>query len=419
MPLTSRTKHLKQKLSELVKSQHFIIHYGLRNPPVGRGLASDGVRDRVLVLTYLHALESLYNTMTSHPWGREPPEVDDSGRTHVYVFGDNPITTFDNDSLLPEIFLPCRSKEPTTQSELLRAAAEAVHEGAHLFNFRKRPYYDLSTEPWVWFDEGIAVLMETLVVAGNPDYCRFLVDWIDTPETPLDDEEAKYQSGMFVRYLAKMLGPEIVNQVWNESMPNEGPIEAMQRLMALMPRPETFLSADPAVKDIFASGYCLDPYFIWDHESASLAPDIFFRFGERAVSETFVLSPGSTVRAEDALDHLACRYYRFYLKEGVGSVRVELMPEGRVNTTKLKGEVVAVTTERTRLLAVALSQVAEDSEGKESGREVPLSATLSLPSPEKIDHLVLVLSNCGVKSSTKFFNDHDDDKGYFINVTAT
>jgi len=408
MALTFRTQHLKQKLTESLKSEHFVIHYGMRNPREGRGLASDGVRDRVLVLTYLHALESLYNTMTGHPWGREPPPVDGSKRTHVYVFGDNPITTFDSNTLVPEIYLPCRSKEPTTQSELLRAAAEAVHEGAHLFNFRKRPYYDLSTEPWVWFDEGIAVLMETLVAAGNPDYCRFLVDWIDNPETPLDDEEAKYQAGMFMRYLVKRVGPEIVNQVWNDSLPHEDPIEALQRLM---PQPETFLSADPAVKDIFGSGYCIDPYFIWDHESAALAPDIFFRFGERAVSETFVLTPGKTAQLEDALDHLACRYYRFYLKKGVKGVRVELMPEEGAAGTKLKGELVVVTTDRTRLPAEALSQ-----SGSESG---PLSVAIGSLNPDSIDHLVLVLSNCGVKSSAKFFSDHDDVKGYAVSVSAT
>jgi hypothetical protein len=414
LPAT-RIEDLKKKLTESLKSEHFIIHYGLRNPPEGRGLASDGVRDRVLVLTYLHALESLYNAMTGHPWSRQPPAVDGSDRTHVYVFGDNPLTTFDGVTMLPEIYLPCRSKEPTTQSELLRAAAEAVHEGAHLFNFGKRPYYDSSTEPWVWFDEGIAILMETIVAAGNPDYCRFLVGWIDTPETPLDDEDAKYQAGMFMRYIVKRLGPEIVNRVWNESLPGEGPIDALQRLMPTMKRPETFLSADPAVRDIFASGYCIDPYFIWDHESASLAPDIFFRFGERAVSETFVLTPGKTASAKgDTLDHLACRYYRLYLKGGVGALRVEMMPDGGVASTALKGEVVVVTTERTRLPAVALSQ-----SGPEDDRQGPLSAVLGSLEPNKIDHVVLVVSNCGVKSSEKFFSGHDDNKGYVVNVYAS
>jgi hypothetical protein len=80
---------------------------------------------------------------------------------------------------------------------------------------------------------------------------------------------------------------------------------------------------------------------------------------------------------------------------------------------------VAVTTERTRLLPITLSQTGRNGEGEDGGREAPLSATLNLPNPEKIDHLVLVLSNCGVKSSTKFFNDHDDDKGYLISVSTT
>ncbi|MBA3241709.1 MAG: hypothetical protein H0T60_10835 [Acidobacteria bacterium] len=417
MARASHTQHLKQKLTEALMSDHFIIHFGLRNPPQGKGLSSDGVRDRVVVLTYLHALESLYDTMMGSPWNRDPPEVDETGRTHVYVFGDKALTTFDKKSLIPEIYLPCRSTEPTTHAELLRATASAVHEGAHLLNFRARPYYDFNSEPWVWFDEGMAVLMETLVAAGNHDYCRFLVGWIDTPETSLDDGDAMYQAGMLVRYLAKRLGPDLVNRVWNESRPDEGPIDALQRLM---PQPETFLSADPAVKDIFASGYCIDPYFIWDHESASLAPDIFFRFGERAISESVSLAPGGSHRIEGALDHLACRYYRFYLKGGVKRLWVWLSPEGDPDVTQLKAELAVITRERARRPAVALSRGGAGGGGGADAMNAEsraLSVALDKLRPDEIDHLVLVVSNCGVKPSAKF-HDHDDDKSYVINVTA-
>lgn len=414
MARASHTQPLEQRLTESLRSEHFIIHFGLRNPPQGRGLAPDGVRDRVLVLTYLQALESLYSTMTGPPWNREPPEVDDTGRTHVYVFGDKALTTFDRKSLIPEIYLPCRSAEPTTHAELLRATASAVHEGAHLFNFRRRPYYDFDSKPWIWFDEGMAVLMETLVAAGNHDYCRFLVGWIDSPETSLDDEEAMYQAGMFVRYLAKKVGPEIVNKVWNESLPDEGPIDALQRLMPQMAEPETFLSADPAVRDIFASGYCIDPYFIWDHESASLAPDILFRFGERAVSETALLAPKDSHRMKGALDHLACRYYRFYLGEGVTRLRVEMRPGEDPHATQLKAELAVVKKGRVRTPVAALARCAEGNGGAGGGA---LSVTLGVR-PEEIDHLVLVVSNCGVKSSAQYVSAHDDDKSYVIEASA-
>src|SRR5436309_2260613 len=169
-----------------MESEHFVVHFGLRNPRSGRGLGPGGVGDPVLVRTYLSALERLYRTLKSPPWNREEPVTDASGKTCVYVcdlaqigFTD-PVTVLDRDGV-PYIGLPCRSREPLTDAVFRRAAAEAVHEATHVFNAQQRPFDAFESQWWAWLDEAIATYMESRVLPGNQDYFRFLPDWIDHP----------------------------------------------------------------------------------------------------------------------------------------------------------------------------------------------------------------------------------------------
>src|SRR5688572_9247374 len=104
----------------VLESDHFILYFGLRNPVNGKGLGVAGVRDRVVVLTYLEALERLYSVMTSPPWNRKPPIVDKSGKTRVYIYNSEigPYTAEDAfadteppGGRVPYIVLLCRRSE--------------------------------------------------------------------------------------------------------------------------------------------------------------------------------------------------------------------------------------------------------------------------------------------------------------------
>lgn len=405
-------REIKQIMAELpltLESQHFVFHYGLRNPLRGVGMGINGVRTKLVVVTYLEALEGLYQTMLSSPWNREPPPTDSSKKTHVYILDSSPFTAYNRD-YVPFIVLSSRSSEPTTQAELHRAAAEAVHEGTHLFNYTKRPMHDLNSPAWEWFDEGHAMLMEMLVAPGNPDYFRFLTNWIDMPEMPLDDPDAHYMSGMFVRYLSKRMGCEFVNNVWTGSEPNEVPLTTLERLM---PEGQKFLSANPDDKDLFASGYCIDPYFIWDHGHPGVAPDVFLRYGERAISESCLLNSSEKVDIGGDLDHLACRYYRFFLRSNVQSLEVVLDPEESARNTPFKAEIVAITKERERKAHYLLRAPANG--GDPSHR---LSVQLTDLDPDQLDHLVLVVSNCGTQSKKQSRWAHDDNKEYTIRAST-
>jgi hypothetical protein len=411
MTLQRRMRSLLKSLPPSLHSEHFSFHYGLLNPLQGTGLGAHGVRNKVIIVAYVEALEALYKAMTSPPWSRTPPVTDATGCTHVYVLDSSPLTAITSDEI-PFIVLSCRSNEPTTQGELHRAAAEAVHEGTHLFNYTERPMSDPNSGPWVWFDEGLAMLMEMLVVPGNPDYFRFLMNWIDMPEIPLDDPEGQYQSGMFIRYLANKMGAAFVNSVWTKSRIKESPIDTLQRLM---PKGQKFISANPADRDLFASGYCLDPYFIWEHGHGLVAPDVFIRYGERAISESKLLNAKYESQIKGRLDHLACRYYRFFLKSGVSNVEIAFQPQVNGVPTPFKAEVTIVNKNTQRSESLPLR-------AKKNGNLLkgPLHATLTALDPDEIDHLVMVVSNCGTKSyNGGDVTNHDDGKEFTIQVTAS
>lgn len=407
MPLPKNIKDVIQRLVLIFESDHFIVHYALRNPQVGRGLGPDGVGDKSLISTYVKALESLYNALTSAPWDRDPPILGVSGKTHVYVFNcGGPFTTYDSKKI-PYIVLSSRNNEPTKQGELCRARSEAVHECTHLFNYTQRPLHDLNSRLWDWFDEGMAVQMEMLVASDHPDYFRFLPDWIDSPEMPLDYHACKYQAGMFIDYIRKRLGLQFVNDVWTKSKPEEGPFETIERLM---PDGQRFFSADSALKDFFASGYCIDPYCLGDHAS-----EVFLRFGERAVSESLVLPAANDVLVNDSLDHLACRYYRFYVEPQATTFDVRMTTVGDLcNTTPLKGEIAVITSDRRRIILKTLTPV-ED----QNGPDGLLSCTLQLPHDEDVDHIVLVVSNCGTNLPLNGrLAGNDDNKRFIIKAAA-
>lgn len=398
-----------------MESPHFVLHYGLRNPTEGKGRGCEGVRNPIVVLTYYEALERLYTIMRGAPWNRPAPVVDTEKRTHVFIYDSDPFTADDPFSRpaprsaansVPYVVLPCRSSETTTQAELHRAAAEAVHEATHVFNFTERPFDSMLAGAWEWYDEGFAVFMETYVVAGNPDYVRFLKNWIDMPEMPLDHQNAKYQAGMFVRYLAGRFGHSFINDVWTRSAARDGPLRALQ---SLLPQRKTLVSPNPKVRDVFASGYCMDPFFLWDHGSPGLAPEIYARYGERALTDSLILRPGVAGTTGGVLDHLACRYYRFYLKGSGSNVRVTVKPNDAGKKTPLKAEVAVVTSEGRRVSVTPLHSRAAARSG------VVLTAELKGLKPEEVDHLILVTSNCGTRPNPlDGMSQHDDEKGFAV-----
>src|SRR5215211_7040740 len=110
MNIQSDIRKIMAELPLTLESPHFIFHYGLRNPLNGVGFGVNGVRTKLVVVTYMESLEALYQVMTSGPWRRDAPLTGPGGKTHVYLLDDSPFTAYDKNRI-PFIVLSSRSNE--------------------------------------------------------------------------------------------------------------------------------------------------------------------------------------------------------------------------------------------------------------------------------------------------------------------
>jgi len=384
-----------QGLPYTMESPHFCVHYGLRNPRRGRGLGACGVGDVGLIRRYLNALERLYQTMASPPWSRAAPQTDASGKTHVYVYdldhivaGGDPFTSVNGEGI-PYIALSCRSNEPLTDGAMRRAEAEAVHEATHVFNAAQRPFHRKADFYWwAWLDEAIATFMESQVLPGNHDYFRFLSNWIDRPGLALNDWQAAYHGCLFLDYLSEAVDHRFPNRIWIDATPNERPLQTMDRLASVFGR----VFADPLKQDLFANGYAMAAYFL-RHPTGGCFGELYSRFGDRAVAESFELYPGFNGCAQESLPHLASHYYRFFVSRHVHRVRFTLRAVPRNGNLYFKAEAAVVQPDLScgPRLPLNLNQDGNTSNGIELVGELAGLYDLDF------NHLVLVVSNCSYK----------------------
>jgi hypothetical protein len=373
------------------------------------------VSDERLIKTYGQGLEMLYRAMTSPPWSR--PEIGRVTDVHILdvaaIFPSWAYPFTAEDKGVPYIVLPCRTSDPTHEAERQWALATAVHEATHVFNCQRRPLSSPYSAKWGWFDEALAVFMEMKLITDYHDHFRSLGIWTDIPELSLDDPIARYQAGRFVAYLAERESVEFVNRVWMDSMLEETPLEAIARLL---PVGQKLVSADPDEQDLFASGYCLDSWFLNDPASLAYAPALYARYGERAITESFILcsgdrlETGAKTEAQDLLNHLACRYYRFYLEDEVKRLRIELQSPDEPEKSPFKAELAVVTKENRRGQVIPLRPASNN-----TSRQTLLTAYVKRADLNDLDHFILVVTNCGVRSGAP---PHDDRKQFTIKASA-
>ena len=387
------------------ETPHFRLHFRMRNLPPGvsgQGAGLNGLRNQFLVAYLTDALELLYKCLTNPPFLRKALLMEDGGITVLIFDSPNPYATLDLDGV-PYICLPSRSQEPMLQNALHRIAVEAVHEATHVFNWSARPplrsYFE---RRWYWFNEATAVYTEGVVYPGNLDSIRFYLDWSDLPELPLDHKEAEYFSGMFARYLAQKFEPHLISRLWQESAPDEGPLDALRRL--------TKEAQSTAIFCHLFGDYAHDSYFLWDSRLASFHPDVYLRFGSRAVAENFVLAPGREAHARWTLDRLACRYFRIDVGAGVNELRATVTVPA------------AVAGQFRCFLSVngRDNHRGEVAELKVTGNPVALETTLSAPAFRDADHIVLTVANCGTRAleRTPIGRPHDDGREFEVQLAA-
>ncbi|MCI0664034.1 MAG: DUF6055 domain-containing protein, partial [Acidobacteria bacterium] len=289
----------------------------------------------------------------------------------------------------------------------------------HVFNFRERPYLPSHPEWWTWFDEqrarlwacfdeGLALYLETKVYPRNLDHFRFLKDWVTSPDISLDDQVAYYHFWVFIHFLSQKFGEDFVNDVWMQSKPDETPYQTINRLLAERPQFSELVSSSKDRLELLLS-YSGDAYFLCDQASGCYLPQVHKRFSLRAALECLSLRPGQQTTAENQIDHLACQYYQIRPEPAVAKVRVELQTNP---LSPIRGEVAIVTNR----LRKGDGKILQYTDGHDSTK---LVAEVKIPDHQKIDHIILILSNCGVRGATKDpHRPHDDEQRYKLSFLA-
>jgi hypothetical protein len=234
-----------------------------------------------------------------------------------------------------------------------------------------------------------------------------------------------------VRYLHRMMerrkDPGFLNRVWQMSETVWKPhfksgvpfrhaaITALED--ALLQSPHSLVFCSHTEPDVFASGFCFDSYFMNcerspGYESPGYEPEIFKRFGGRAVTQTWLMEDRTVWSNNNAelypLPGLACRYFRFMpgkkpaklVVRVVASYGHSLKAEWALAKGSLEG---LLPGER---IAAKLCQ----------GANGLLECDLEEFSEAACHHAVLVVSNCAVANGSL---PYEPPVGYKANVNFT
>lgn len=399
---------VRPRLNYTAESGPFRFRYCERNPKGSRGWGVDSIHGDLLKV-YQEALQEAYRKLVSPPFNRTPPRIKTNWKLPVYVFALDKwwqgVSGWTLEIMspalgrpVPLIALPSRFDAPEMEEQHRAAESAAGHELAHVFNLVQRPLHrrvakgrwvfdEVGYQLWAWMNEGLAVFLESQLFPSNCDWLRYSLDWVDRPDRSLNADEAKYQAGFFLRYLARRTKDDgFPCRLWEDAAPNDSPISCFEKACKGFGIP--FCSNDPSQCDIFASGYCVDSYFLWEQtvngrQNPGYEPEVFKRFGERPVVEYQELQASPIITREQKLDHLACCYYRFELTKDLKRIGITVrIKSGRC----LKAELYPVLKNpRRRGQRLALSP---QSGSLQAEARAPLT-------PNEIEHLVLTVTNCG------------------------
>src|SRR5262245_3140920 len=329
-----------RQLVQNLRTRTFVLNYCLRNPTQGRGQGLMGVDGEELIRSYAEALERTCAFLTARGWAL-PPQVVSGDPVPVYVCdttllleGGSPFTYTRNG--LSRVFLRSDNGEPTREALRQRAAVEATHEAAHVlthFLLPRRTSRLEMPDPWGWFDEAFAVFLEGQIFPEYAENLRYALHWVRSPEWSLERDALAFPPGYpggwpggyfaawFLEYLVGRypgFGWDLLRDTWRNATETERPVRVLARLLSQSR--VMFADPDPAVPDLFGAQYCIDTYFV-----QRVFPRVFARFGERSLTARLMVQPGQTVGdGPDALEHLACRYYRLDPAERTTRVQLTL-----------------------------------------------------------------------------------------------
>lgn len=354
-------------------SPHFVFRFQRRNQRMGPGHGTSGLRDMKLFRAYRDGLETAYKTFTAPPFLRHEPAVDSAiKKTEVDITGcPHPLTYAVKG--VARVELPAVTRMVGRGAELKYARIAGVHELTHVFNHTERPLDEKNSNcpSWEWFDEGTALYMEWRVFPKCLNYLEYDLDHCDQPDRPLDDASdmygKPYRAATFVRYLVKRWGPELLSEIWMRPVFSETPVETIERLL-------TARGVHPdEISGLFAT-FCLNAFFLNDPTSHCHAPDVYSRYGERALEYSHRMTARYKQPIQGRVEHLACHYYRFLFAKKVQEVEFQWV--AAPPNTDLRAQVAASNAKK------CLGQVVP----------LPTVGAVKVPVTPR-DALILVVSN--------------------------
>lgn len=412
-------------LKEQQKSVNFVIHFDYCNALNRRGMGSDGIRIEKLIAHYLEHLELSRSKLRAAPFNRNQPHVEQDGKTHVFVLdtrrigGNGAFTIQAGDALpiqvvyneqefvygvdAPVIFLPSRFPDNIKLSDALElASVYAVHEVVHIFGFTDL-HHAKRISDWEWFDEAYATWIETQLLPARKNYLLLMLAWVDHPSLALM-AGLSYRHMPLINYISQLEPDDpLLSRVWSSLDPRETALEALARHLEM--KDLIFVSADLQIDDIFASGYCIDSYFLWDSNSKAHNPDIYRRFGPRTLTHRWQLDNAPISSSIYELQSLACRYYRFDLPpEKICEFDVVIQLKDEEPLHELKAFLVEVTAETKAKGAVTPLVAQSNTSTSLSVRLTQEDKTLNI---EATDHYVLVVVNCDTSPRNEFDDDNE------------
>jgi hypothetical protein len=427
-------------MPQIGESDHFVFFGVERNPLPGRRLSTElshvthGPRELNLWKSYARTLEEAYRQFVQA--GRPRPRFrysldEDPRKNRIPVFllaadhGSRDCSfpfarggIFPSGQWAPFMGLPVRRSDPSREAERGYFDAVAVHELSHVFGMWILPHRrmgDANENPdseiatWIWLDEGIATASETKVLPASNDWLRYAMPWLDHPELSLTDGSAWYQAAFFVRYVearvfAKTRKSDFSFRVWEQaasvwkSVDGGGTPRALSALdalaLSLAKHKIQFCSSNPEIGDFFASGYCMDSYFLWDPASPGFEPLVHERYpGGRGIAKSWdVRNRGCFPDGGHRLPHLACRYFRIFPTDSPAQITVSVAVS-ESDGCELKAEL-ACALPKTKNRGWRRRFVKTPSK---SGYRLDIEHVAPL-SREDCDHLVLVVVNCALNS---------------------
>ena len=316
--------------------------------------------------------------------------------------GANGSFTYLDASDLPRICLPCGNGRAPTQLDLDDAEAVVLHELTHVFNWAGHSPRLPESQPWLWLDEALAILIEHKF--GQTPHLGRRTQGNHHPY-PLDDPHAGELAALFLSFLEVDTsdGLESIFRSWDTDRESRHPVQMLGE--------DTFLSS--------FHRFAKSIYFHRDAFHHSLA---YVR--DSLTAEAIELTAAVRHRTRDAtLDHLSFVAYDVHIQPDIANSLEVRLVSARGTSERLMASVIPVCVGQDLSMQAGREyRLFGDDSDQMEGLEVPVRDS----GGEPVLRVIVVISNCGTRgdehvvlddtSASRIHLEHDDSMDFELRL---